>query len=145
MSNSPRILILEDDPLQAGWLTDEVIWPVLPEAEILYFDSECSFLEGLSKRTIQDWQPEYAIMDLLVRYYSPRDLAGRSSRPDFDGIPDPKEAGIRCRKRLLAECPKAETVIVTVLDSSPENCRVIRKGDEKFAEELIQFLGAKSD
>ena len=140
MPEPKRILVLEDDPLQAEWLSDEVIWRAFPDAQLLYFDSEHSFLKALAEKKIQGWTPQYAIMDLLVRYYSPRDLADLRSPPNFDKIPDPKEAGIRCRKELLTECPEVKSVIVTVLDSQLGDCFVIRKGDEKFAEELVDLL-----
>ncbi|MCP5516621.1 MAG: hypothetical protein H7A45_05085 [Verrucomicrobiales bacterium] len=140
MIRAPRILVLEDDPLQADWLAEEVIWPAIPEARLLYFDSEYSFLHALSEKTIHAEQPDFAVMDLLVRFYSPQDLAALPTPPKLDNLPDPRAAGIRCRKALMEACPMVKPVIVTVLDCKLEDCFVIKKGDERFSEVLIKFL-----
>lgn len=133
---------MEDDPMQSEWIAEEVIWKKFPDAEILFFDSEYSFIKGLESGEIKKWKPQHAIMDLLVRYYSIQDLSVLDSPPDFSNIPDPKSAGIRCRKLLLDACPYIQThaVIVTVLDPPEGDFSVIQKGSDNLSEELFKFL-----
>ena len=74
MDKPARILLIEDDPKQSEWIAEEVIWNNFPDAEILFFDSEYSFIQSLETNKIHDWKPQHAIMDLLVRYYSMDDF-----------------------------------------------------------------------
>ena len=140
MSQVPRIILLEDDPLQAEWIVEEIICKIKPRADVQYFDSEHSFLEEISNGNLKNWDPQYALIDLLVRYYSPEDLAKMGTAPDFDNLPVAKRAGVRCRQALLNSCPKTEIVIITVLDESPEGCIVIQKGKDELSETLSTFL-----
>jgi hypothetical protein len=140
MAQPRRIILVEDDPGQAEFIAKEVIWLFEPEADVKYFDSEYSLLEAISHNELQDWGPQYAIFDLLVRYYSPQDLADMSSDPNLDDLPDAKKAGVRCRDVILNEFPSTKVAIVTVLDTVPEGCLVIQKGSDVLAEQLVDFL-----
>ncbi len=131
-----RIILVEDDPLQAEWIAEEVIWKEFPSAEIKYFDSEYSFFAAES--VIQGWHPTHALLDMLVRYYSIKDLATIN---DEVGTlqKKPQEAGIRCRDKLRHIEPSCSSMIITVLDVKDENER-IQKGSSDFGSKVTQFL-----
>ena len=140
MSEPQRVLIVEDDPRQAEYIAEEIIWRRYPETEVRYFDSEYSLMETINSKSLGNWVPEYALIDLLIRYYSPDDLAEMGSAPDVDKLPNPEEAGVRCRAAILQAFPGTKAAIVTVLSTRPEHCFVIQKGNESLEEELIAFL-----
>ncbi len=144
MSKPRRIILLEDDPNQAGWLAEEYIWEYDPDIELKYYDSESSFFKAIEEQQIQEWQPDFALIDLMVRFYSPTELAAMEQTPNFDELPDAKVAGVRCRNKLLEACPSVKVVIVTVLDfdpkTIPKDCRVLQKGSEELANEVSEFL-----
>ena len=140
MGEPARILLVEDDPVQSEWIAEEVIWKASPDAEILFFSSEYSFAQGLKTQKIQGWRPQYAVLDLLVRFYSIEDLAEMSSAPDFSNTPDPIRAGIRCHDELSRECPYIRSVIITVIDPPEGNFKVIQKGSAELINELREFL-----
>jgi len=141
MKKKPRILLLEDDPLQAEWMADEVILKIFPDAELRYYDSEHSFFAALKSREIQQWNPQFAIIDLLIHYYSVDDLGAMDASPEFKTL-DFSKAGIRCREALRNECPDAKIAVITVLDDTPDGL-VIRKGDDD-SEHLMAFLRNES-
>ena len=89
---------------------------------------------------IRDWNPSFGILDLLVRYYSPHDLAQFPSAPSFDDLPAPKEAGTRCSKLLIEEVKHIKTLIFTVLDYKSSEFVVLNKGNDEAAEKLVEFL-----
>ena len=149
-SNKTKLLFVEDDPNQAAWIAEEVVWKANPGIDLLFYESEYSFMKAIEENKIQDWRPTHAIFDLLIRYYSPHDLAeikreGKTDR-DFvkllEDLPLAKEAGIRCRKALLKECPnvKVKTCIATVLDDRFDDVLAFGKGDDQFASEIASFL-----
>lgn len=137
-----RILLLEDDPLQAEWISESVVWQSFPDAEIRYFDSEYSFLSAVSNGSLQKWNPQYALFDLLVRFYSPNDLKDMEKAPDVTDVPSPNEAGFRCYDTLSTVCPDCRNGIVTVLTKQPDGYDIFRKGKDSLADELIEFLAS---
>lgn len=138
MEPTVRIVLVEDDPMQAQWIIDEVIRPALPQAEFRYFDSEFSLLQAINKGTISEWNPDFAIVDLLVCYYALEDLEKMEQSPDLAGLETPTKAGIRCREALQKACPTVKVGIITVLDETPDGF-VFRKGEDNY-ETLIKFL-----
>jgi hypothetical protein len=132
-----RIILVEDDPLQAEWIAEEVIWKEFPSAEIKYFDSEYSFF--VAESVIQGWHPTHALLDMLVRYYSIKDLTTKNDEVDPPPHKKPEEAGIRCRDQLRHIEPSCSSMIITVLDVIDENER-IQKGSSDFGLKVTQFL-----
>lgn len=140
MTKPQKIILLEDDPTQAEWLANEVIWKSNPEAELRYYDSEYSLLEAIRSKQLQEWEPQYAVIDLLIRYYSPQDLAEMLVAPKLDSLPDVTEAGVRCREAILQAFPTTRVAIITVLERTPPGCYVIQKGSDELSEMLVKFL-----
>jgi hypothetical protein len=138
MERTPRILLLEDDPNQAESLVEEVILKVFPDADVRYYDSEHSFFDALEHGEIVEWQPQFAIIDLLIHQYSVDDLGEMSESPDFHNLDSARQAGIRCRDALRKVCPSVKVALVTVLNERPEGL-VIQKGIE-HNEKLTEFL-----
>ncbi len=142
-----KIVLVEDDPLQAEWMAEKIIWDAFPDAELRYYDSEHSFLEVIQNGELQAWEPDHAIIDLLIRYYSPTDLEGLKQTPEFGDLPDVVEAGLRCRCALVDALPETRVAIATVLDTAtavrdvPEGCVLLQKGSDELSGELIEFLG----
>jgi hypothetical protein len=142
---SLRIVLLEDDPLQAEWIAEEVIWKSFRDAEIRYIDSEFAFLEGAKNGSLLGWKPQFALLDLLTRFYSPGDLDNLTIEPDFSNLPDPKLAGIRCLGEISKLSPCTKCAVMTTLDTTKiarthPKVRFIQKGNDELAEELIKFL-----
>jgi hypothetical protein len=142
MSSPSKIILLEDDPIQAEYLAEEVIWKNEPEADLRYFDSEYSFLEALNSGEFNTWCPQYALIDLLMRYYSPLDLETIDQDQIIETIPDPQEAGVRCREMFLKAGLETKVAILTVLDKRPEGCFVIQKGSDTLSKNLTDFLNS---
>jgi hypothetical protein len=139
----PRIVLVEDDPIQAEWIAEQIIWPCLTDAELRYYDSEYSFLEALRGGDLAVWKPDIAIFDLLIRYFSPADLSALEAAPEIDHKPAPERAGDRCAVRMQDQFPKTRIAIVTVLNPaqlSAKAVEVFQKGADRFKEELFRFL-----
>jgi hypothetical protein len=134
-----RILLLEDDPLQAEWFVG-IIAADFPDAEVLYFDSEFSFMKALHDDEIQSWKPQYALLDLLIRFYSLEDISQLDPGGKIGDVPEADEAGIRCRAKLVSECPSVKTVIMTVMDFESADFPVIQKGSDEFVKSVVEFL-----
>ena len=84
MIAEPRIILLEDDPYQAEIIAEK-IRKISPDCDLRYFDSEFSFNEAIQGGEIRKWNPQFAVIDLLVCYYSPEDLAAMEEDPDRGG------------------------------------------------------------
>ena len=135
---SKRIVLMEDDPIQAEWIAEQIIWDKFPDAEIKYYDSEYSFMQACEAQELQNWKPEYALFDLLTRYYSPNDLANMAEKPSFDNLPPPDQAGVRCRNHLHQICPETKSKIITVMVGAL--AEAIQKGSDDLEEQLIAFF-----
>jgi hypothetical protein len=141
-----RIVILEDDPIQAEWLADK-LWKNAPNAEIMYFDSEHSISKVIDTN-VADLRPHLFILDLLVRPFSPSDLEESSSADfsDFPGVHDAHAAGVRIAKQIRANDVFADSPIIflSVMDDpraasseSLSKTLFIRKGREGELDRLI--------
>ncbi len=142
MSEPRNIILLEDDPTQAQWLVEEFLWKIDPTFDIRYFDSEHSITAAFENDELGDWQPTYAIVDLLVRYYSPQDIEVLDLEPSAQTELLPKEAGIRIRELIKRRFPKTKVAIVTVMDDRPEGGPVIQKGSDDLLENIGRFLSS---
>jgi hypothetical protein len=58
MAVTQNIIFVEDDPTQAQWLAEEILWKIDPGFSIRYFDSEHSIKAALDKNEFKDWQPK---------------------------------------------------------------------------------------
>jgi hypothetical protein len=111
-SNIPRVLLFEPDPIQAEFLAEEIIWGATgQDAEIAYFDSEFSFREG--QRLIKNWKPTHAVLATRSLFYSPQDFQQNDIGPDFSGLPEPNDAGYRCRELIGDSIPESRIVALT--------------------------------
>jgi len=135
-----KILLLEDDPIQAEWLVEQVIWRSFADADVRYYDSEYSFYQGLQLNEPQEWKPDYAILDLLIRYYSIEDLASFSQDFQLGEVEDPKQAGFRSYRALAKKWPTTKIAIMTVLNVESTECLIIQKGSDVFPALLCEFL-----
>jgi hypothetical protein len=138
MQSTVRLVLVEDDPIQAEWLVKELIQPALPHCELRYFDSEHSFLRAIETGDLQLWKPHIAIFDLLVCFYSIDELEEMIGEPDLRNLGKATEAGVRCRDALRKACPDVRTGIITVLDDMPDGF-CFRKGEDND-EALVHFL-----
>ena len=140
MSVTQNIILLEDDPTQAQWLAEEILWKIDPNFSIRYFDSEHSILAAFEKGDFESWRPNYAILDLLVRYYSPQDL----EEPEVDATSHneeiAEEAGIRIRKVIERSFPDTKIAMITVMDGRSAGGIVIQKGSDDLFNKLKRFL-----
>jgi CheY-like chemotaxis protein len=141
-----RILLVEDDHLQADLIRDVLIerWP---HSRVDLISTESEFRRSLD--SLRENQPDIAIIDVMLRWENPR----------LDLAPTPKEilasgcfrAGFRCAELLLAE-PETEEVPVllySVLERGelgaeiadlPPNVHFLSKhSDEK---RLIRLVGS---
>lgn len=134
-----RVLLIEDDPLQAEWFAEQIIWIKFPEAEIKYYDSEYSFLSD--EETIKGWKPTHALLDRLVRYYSINDM-GSENFQSKEPPPFPERAGLRCLEKLKEICPSCKSVLITVNDVNNEENR-LQKGSPTFSSSVVDFLRRK--
>ncbi len=143
--NAKRIILLEDDPLQAEWIAEKVIWESFPDAELRYIDSEYAFIQDAESGRLLEWYPQYALIDLMTRYFSPMDLENLTAKPDFSKLPEPKFAGIRCLAEVTRVCPNIKCAVVTTLDGTEiqknhPKVHLIQKGNDALADQLVNFL-----
>ncbi|MFY8199842.1 MAG: hypothetical protein ACOVLE_04175 [Pirellula staleyi] len=142
MAVTQNIILVEDDPTQAQWLAEDILWKIDPGFSIRYFDSEHSIKAALDKNEFKDWNPNHAIVDLLVRYYSPQDL----EEPEVDATSHKEEiaeeAGIRIRNAIKQKFRDTKIAIVTVMDGQPAGGLVIQKGSDNLYNKLERFLSS---
>lgn len=153
-----RIILLEDDPLQAEWIVDRVLEDC-EDCEFRYFDSEYSFIQAVESGAFSDWPPEIAIFDLRARYYSVEDLAeieekgGKSLEilPVKD-LPEPTESGIRCSALIRRAVPNIKVAIATIMMPNQNNQNrfadkenILHKGTDEFIEDLKDFISAATE
>jgi CheY-like chemotaxis protein len=130
-----RVLIVEDDYLQADWL-EQILREQFPGVEIESIRSEQKFYDWLER--MKSSAPDLIILDVMLRWTDPG-----------SGIPAPEEvskggyyrAGLRCEKLLRrAEYTKSTPVILyTVLEALDLGEEI-----EKISTQSI-YLGKSSD
>lgn len=145
MNDTLNILLVEDHASTSGWFVDEIL--TYRESAIIYrYFSEYSFFRALRLGEIP--APDFALIDLMLRYYSPEDLVQMSKRPDVREKQPVKEAGMRCRNELIAKYPNVKLALVTVLTAEqrgeiPDSVTIIKKGDIDLSQTLRDFLSSK--
>ena len=142
MAVTQNIIFVEDDPTQAQWLAEEILWKIDPGFSIRYFDSEHSIKAALDKNEFKDWQPNHAIVDLLVRYYSPQDLEDPGVDATSHKEEIAEEAGIRIRNAIKQKFRDTKIAIVTVMDGQFAGELVIQKGSDNLYNKLRSFLSS---
>ena len=141
MQTNTKILLAEDDPLQAESIA-ALARGCLPDADVRWYGSEHAFLLEVESGTLAQWNPNFAIIDLRIRYYALQELRGVAT-PNFESLGKAAGAGVRCRDALAKICPNTKTAILTVMEDNPGGC-VIKKGDGDYKEELAAFLKCRS-
>lgn len=139
-----RIVMLEDDPIQAEWIAEEIIWRSHPGAELKYYDSEFSLMRALDEGKLNEMNPTHAILDLSSRYYSPQDLEDLDRDPEINKSRLSNDAGIRCKASLANRFPSIKIAIMTVLDVPEQaDCPTFKKGGDELVTKLSNFLGMR--
>lgn len=135
-----RVVLMEDDPYQAEWLMEQIRNGLNADVDFRSYSSENAFLKAAQK-DFSEWHPQYALFDLLVRYYSVDDLAsGGAELLDFDKLPVPEEAGLRAAEELRRIVPNCKICLITVLDYEDGARPFLQKGSENFVETALNFL-----
>lgn len=139
-----RVLLVEDDPIQAEWIAEEIIWKNYPGADVIYFDSESSVLAALKEENgdLAKFAPTHALIDLLVRYYSPEDLADLGAVPT-DDPGEATKAGERIINVVEKRHPKTHLAAITVMHIPEDPQRkysLLKKGGEDFPKQVADFL-----
>lgn len=144
MGNTPRIILIEDDPAQAEWIADQIA-KFFPTEEmgayLRYFDSENRFTQAVAH--LGPWQPQFALIDRSINYYSADEVKKIPPNVDFNSLPDAHMAWSRCRDALLRAWPQVRVAVMTVHDSVPGTNVgdvIIQKGDDGMVTKLGQFL-----
>jgi CheY-like chemotaxis protein len=130
-----RIALVEDDPLQAEWIANE-LWRHSSRIAIRYFDSEHSFRENLSG--LKEAPPHMFLFDLMLRYYGAEDLEKMDEIPDANGLPSPQMGGLRIAHDLRKTDSLREVPIILMSavanaipnDDLPERSMFWHKGEE---------------
>lgn len=145
MNDKLNIVLVEDNASTSGWFVDEIL--ACRENAIIYrYYSEFSFLRALRLGEVP--APDFALIDLMLRYYSPEDLVQMNKRPDVREIQTVKEGGLRCRNELIEKYPNVNLALVTVLTPEqrpaiPDGVTIIKKGDIDLSQTLRDFLSSK--
>lgn len=106
-----KILLLEDDHLQAKWLQDALqdkLNELRPAVETVRTEREFqSRLDELVR-----WDPTVVLLDAIVRWTDPS--------PDLmappDGYNGPGRAGVRCAKLFAEASPHTPIILYTILE-----------------------------
>lgn len=140
MIEAPRIVLVEDDHLQAGLATESLIAGI-QEAQVTVIATEHGFRTEFPH--LVGYPPNLVISDMLVRWYYPK--------VDIPEIPEPPEdittgghfftAGFRIQ-RLLANHPATENMPVILWSVLPlENLIGLRSASDSL--EGVYFLQKK--
>ncbi len=132
-----KILVLEDDPVQADWIV-ELIGREFPDADLRLLESESVFIRFVQME-ISQWQPDCALLDLLIHYYSIEDLE-QESEISFDNLQPFAEAGHRCADLLQQHVPRCRITLLTVMDQPPARFPILQKGADGFKARIVSFL-----
>ncbi|QDV51701.1 hypothetical protein [Gimesia fumaroli] len=145
-----RVVMMEDDPIQAEYLAEEILWKVAPDADIRYFDSEFSISEVIES-DLREFRPHFFIFDMMVRKFAPHDLEQltkedqvKLTEVDDTGHPDPSKAGLRLAKRIRTIDVFSNTpiIFVGIIKMKPQeedlilNSQFIQKGSDRYQEQL---------
>lgn len=132
-----KILVLEDDPVQADWIV-ELIGREFPDADLKLLESESAFVRFVQME-ISQWQPDCALLDVLIHYYSIVDLE-REPEISFDHLKPFSEAGLRCAGLLQEHVPDCRITLMTVMDQPTTQFPVLQKGADGFKSRILSFI-----
>jgi CheY-like chemotaxis protein len=125
-----NVLVLEDDPRQALWIAD-LIRTEFPDADVKLLESENAFIQFVSTE-LSEWRPDYALLDILIQYYSIGDLAQETELLPFDKLQPSGEGGLRCAKVLQQYVPTCRITLMTVMDQNHVEFQLLQKGADGF-------------
>ena len=137
MKRKPKILLVEDDHLQANELRQSLESDL--GAEVQTMSTESEFVNGFESLAANP--PDFAILDRMLRWASPsRDMP----EPPKDSR-EPEEAGLRCALRLRADSrtSKIHVILYSVLGDDGDTRQfdsIVKEGDFDNLIERMQFL-----
>ncbi|MFM9961456.1 MAG: hypothetical protein ACKV2Q_09535 [Planctomycetaceae bacterium] len=141
-----RILLVEDDYLQADWLQPQ-FEREYPGVAVDCISTELEFRERLDE--IVEHPPDVVIIDVMIRWTDPGPNMQRPpEKMAYDG---PYRAGLRCQELLAERLPEIPVIFYTVLEqidlddelsTMRENVVYLRKDaeTESFFQQLRQHL-----
>jgi hypothetical protein len=138
-----NVLVLEDDPLQAFWIVDW-IRTQFPDADVKLLESGNAFNHFVSTE-LSEWQPDYALLDILIRYYSIEDLDQETELLPFEKLPPFVGAGVRYARVLRENAPNCQVSLMSVLDPEATEFQCLQKGADGFRQRIIDFLAEGSN
>ena len=110
-----RIVLVEDDHLQAEWIQSELERDFgVDSTRVERVSTEQEFLsrvESLAKKP-----PDVVVMDVMIRWTDPK--PNMSPPPDDVQEGGPFRAGLRCWQHLARRNPRIPIVFYTVLDKT---------------------------
>jgi CheY-like chemotaxis protein len=114
MSDSTRIISVEDDPLQAAWIK-QTIEQKINGTLVIQIATESEFVKKLPE--ILADPPSLILLDVMLRWADPSpDIPERPLEVKEGGM---RRAGLRCRERLSGNpaTKNVPVVLYTVLDN----------------------------
>ena len=102
-----KVLIVEDDPLQASYLKEQ-FENEFREVEIFLIRSEKQFREDF--KAIEDFAPDLIILDVMLRWMNPP--LNMSSIPGDVEVEGFYRAGFRCLKSLIESQALKDTPVI---------------------------------
>ena len=110
---SPKILIVEDDDYQAGWLVF-VLQRVFPESEVQLCETESQFQITFPLIAVTN-PPDIVIMDIMLRWQNHgQDI----SVPYIINRESFYRAGFRCQKSISIFLPDTPVIMYSCLELS---------------------------
>ena len=151
MSHAVRIVLVEDDINQSRLLAEKILEICDAnkiDARITRYFSEHSFMRFVRADDFQP--PEFAIIDLMLHYYSPNDLESIPLANEEIERAEVKRAGMRCYDELKKKSPATKILLITVLRGEeiseiPESYAVANKGTQHDELLLTEFLLSGSE
>ena len=109
------VLLVEDDHLQAGWITD-TLEHAFPKIKVKPIRTEAEFYYGFDE--IVSKPPDVVIMDVMLRWTDP--APDMVTPPDVVRNEGYRRAGLRCVQMLAGQSATKNipVILFTVLDRS---------------------------
>jgi CheY-like chemotaxis protein len=137
-----KVLLVEDDHLQARWITD-TLERAFPHAKIEPVRTEAEFYSGID--ALANKPPNVIVMDVMLRWTDPApDMSTPPKNVQLEGY---RRAGLRCVEKLAEreDTKNIPVVLFTVrsygdLESPPDFENVFYVSKESEPEELINRI-----
>lgn len=141
-----RILLLEDDHLQAAWIRSE--FEAMLRALVEHVSTELGFRKRLND--LRNDPPHIAVLDVIVRWKNPEDEELPAA--DDEARSGPFGAGLRCARLLRRECPTVPVILYTVLErndldtqlTDPQVCHLQKHAEISPLIEAIRKVRSQS-